>query len=369
MMRVLKWIGIVLGGLLVLGVGGITYARSAAQKRFAAHYQIDVPDLPMPFPLSESELTQLREEAAKAAEPAAAPAPTAAPAPAPAGKPAAGGAELTASATAEVSPQPAKDPLEGVDLKALAEKRALERGRHYIESRAGCAHCHGADFGGNIIVENPALGRWVGPNITRGGLTKDYTGKDWLRLVRHGVKPDGTAATMPCTDFTWFSDQEISDIGTYITSLPAVSKAAPESSMGPVFAILVLKGDFKISAEVIDHKAPRSVYPPAIKVSTELGQHLVATCTGCHGEHLSGGPIRGGDPAWVPARNLTFHESGLASWSLADFENAMRTGVRPDGSKIGEPMPIAYTQKLNSAEIESMYLYLKQQAPRPYGTY
>jgi mono/diheme cytochrome c family protein len=87
-----------------------------------------------------------------------------------------------------------------------------------------------------------------------------------------------------------------------------------------------------------------------------LGKYLGARCSGCHGAGFAGGEIVGGDPAWPHARNLTFHETGLAKWSLDDFKKALRDGVRPDGAKIDKVMPIAYTSQLKHAEIEALYV-------------
>ncbi len=218
-----------------------------------------------------------------------------------------------------------------------------------------------------MIVENPMLGRWVGPNITRGGLTKDYRPEDWVRIIRHGVKKDGTAASMPSRDYAWFSDQEVSDIAAYITSMPAITEPAPETKLGPLFAFLIAQGEIPLDAEHIDHNAKRRTHPPAITRGTELGEHLARTCAGCHGANFTGGPIPGGDPSWPPASNLTFAPSGLASWTEEDFITALREGRRPDGTAIDSAMPIAYTKNLEDAEILSIYDYLKALPPAKAG--
>jgi mono/diheme cytochrome c family protein len=349
-MRVLKWVAIVLGTLIVVLFATVTYLKSAAQARYTTKHDIAVDRIPIPLPLSDHELEELRKQRASV----------------PAFVAPQGGATDDAAPTA--APENVQgDPLAGVDLDALAKKRALARGKHYLSSRAGCPECHGKDLAGGVVVENPAMGKWVAPNITRGGVIKDYKSEDWVRIIRHGIKPDGSAATMPSRDFANFSDQEIADIATYIESLPAVDKVMPPTELGPIFSLLVVNGEIPISAEVIDHTKKRPKYPPPVgRVSLELGKHLASTCVGCHGDGLSGGPIQGGDPNWVPAKNLTFHETGLAKWSLEDFARAMKEGVRPDGSKVALPMPVAYTQQLKDAEVESLYAYLKTLS-RPYG--
>lgn len=353
-MRVLKWVGIVLGAVVVLAFSVFLYFKSAAQAKLDKTYEVKVEPIPIPYPLTDGELEALRK---KRGEERAAAVPTPAP-----------GAD-TGSADGGVAdaPEPAKavDPLEGVDLKALAKERSLERGKHYMASRAACTECHGADLGGKVVVDAPAMGTWIAPNISNGGVTKDYKPADWVRLIRHCVKPDGHPATMPCLDFTWFSDQELADIVTYIKSQPAVDRVMPKSTLGPVFSMLIATDQIKLGPEELDHTAPRAKLPPRIAPTEELGKHLATTCSGCHRTDFTGGPIVGGDPKWPPAKNLTFHESALAKWSLDDFKKAMREGIRPDGTKIDPVMPIQYTSQLKDAEIEGIYKFLQTVEKKP----
>jgi len=349
-MRVLKWVGIVLGAVVVLAIGIFLYFKSAAQAKLDQTYEVSVEPIPIPYPLTDGEVEALRKK--RGAEQAvAAPTPSA------------------DAGVAEAEPAKAVDPLEGVDLKELAKERALERGKHYMASRAACMECHGEDFGGKVVVENPVMGSWIAPNITAKGKTKDYKPVDWVRLIRHCIKPDGRPATMPCQDFTWFSDQEISDIVAYIKSRPAVDRQMPDSTLGPVLAMLIATGKIPLGAEELDHKTPREKLPPRIAATVELGKHLGATCSGCHGAGFAGGEIVGGDPAWPHARNLTFHETGLAKWSLDDFKKALREGIRPDGTKIDKVMPTPYTSQLKDAEIEALYMFLQTVEKKPQGAH
>jgi len=332
-MRVLKWIGIVLGAVVVLAFGTFLYFKSAAQARLDRTFEVKVEPIPVPYPLTAGELEELKTKRA---------------------------AEAAPSADGGVP-----DPLAGVDLTAIAKERALERGKHYLESRAGCTECHGQNLGGKVVIDNPAMGTYIAPNITKGGKTANYKPEDWVRLIRHCVKPDGRPATMPCQDFTWFSDQEIADIITFIESQPAVDKQVAASTLGPVFSMLIATEQVKMGPDGLDHTTPRAKVPPSIAPTEELGKHLGATCTGCHGADFTGGPIIGGDPKWPPAKNLTFHETALAKWTLQDFTKALREGVRPDGTKIDPVMPIAYTARLKDAEIEALYKYFQTVEKKP----
>jgi mono/diheme cytochrome c family protein len=385
MKRALKWIGIVLAALVVVLVGAIFYLKSAAAAKYEKKYDIEVQSIPIPFPLTPDEVSALRKSRAKklaATAPANAPEPAASAAPAGDAPVSPEAPAATAAAPTEAAPAgadaaptvpaaatPEVDALAGVDLNAIALERAIARGKRYMESRAGCTECHGADLGGKVILDNPVMGTWIAPNITRGGLTKNYKPEDWVKILRHGLRPDNTAATMPSLDFAYFSDQELSDLAAYIRSVPPVERVMPPTVLGPVFSLLIVKGDIPVSAEVIDHTAKRAKYPPSIAATPELGEHLAHTCRGCHGPSLAGGPIQGGDPKWPPARNLTFDETGLAKWTRMDFLQAMREGKRPDGTAIDPVMPIQYTKNLKDEEIDALYIYLKTIPKKPFGTH
>ena len=119
---------------------------------------------------------------------------------------------------------------------ALAEAQAVERGRHLVESRYACSDCHGANFGGGTMIDAFPIGTLLGPNITTGAgsRTLEYTAADWDRTVRHGVLPDGRPAIMPSTEFRNMSDQELSDIVTYIRTQPPVDATLQPPTLGPL---------------------------------------------------------------------------------------------------------------------------------------
>jgi mono/diheme cytochrome c family protein len=295
-------------------LAGYSWASSATGRILASHYTVHMADFPIPFPLSEAEVAEQG---------------------------------LTAEA-----------------VRQLAQERAIERGRHLISARYPCADCHGENFGGGVMVDAFPIGTLLGPNLTAGmgSRTLSYTAADWDRIVRHGVLPDGRPATMPAEDFRLMSDQELSDIIVYIRSLPPVNNAVPAPKLGPLGKILVATGQIRLSANVIgSHDSAHRVYPPEPEPTLEFGEHLAATCTGCHRANFAGGKIAGGDPSWAPAANLTPGASGLGPWSEADFVKAMREGIRPDGRELVPPMTflLPYTQKMTDVELRAIWLYLR----------
>ena len=257
------------------------------------------------------------------------------------------------------------------EADAMAEAQAIERGRHLLESRYACSDCHGENYGGGVMIDAFPIGTLLGPNITTGAgsRTAGYTAADWDRSVRHGVLPDGRPAVMPSVDFRNMSDQELSDIVVYLRSQPPVEGDTQRPVMGPIGKVLLATGEIPISANVLARLTDHLALPPMAEVSLDFGAHLAAPCAGCHGPALSGGPIPGGDPSWVPARNLTPSEDGMAGWSFADFERAMRDGMRPDGTPLQMPMTLAlpYTSKLTGVEMEALWMYLSSLDPLPTG--
>ena len=230
----------------------------------------------------------------------------------------------------------------------------------------GCADCHGADLGGSIIAEDPALGRLVAPNLTMGGRGAQLEARDWERAVRHGIRRDGTPLrVMPAQELTTMADDELEAIVGYIKSVPPVSTTQPPLKLGPLIRALFVAGQVKLlAAEQIDHtKAHVPHVEPA--PTANYGQYLAVGCAGCHGPGLSGGKIPGGPPGWKPAANIT--PSGIGRYSQADFIHVMRTGTRPDGSQADSLMPYRLFRNMTDVELQAIYAYLQTVPAKPYG--
>ena len=259
---------------------------------------------------------------------------------------------------AEIAELPSPD---SADAVALA--RAIERGRHLTSSFYVCTECHGDNFGGGTMIDDPAIGTILGPNLTagRGSVVLAYGPAEWDRAVRHGVAPSGLPTLMPAQDFQRMSDQELSDIVAYIRSVPPVDNEVIPVDAGPLGTVLLALGQIPFAADVVSHEAPHQALPPEAAVTAEFGQHLAGVCTGCHGANLAGGPIPGGDPSWPPARNLTPHADGLEGWTYADFTRAMIEGKRRDGSDLLMPMATIteFARNMRETELQALWAYLQ----------
>jgi mono/diheme cytochrome c family protein len=64
------------------------------------------------------------------------------------------------------------------------------------------------------------------------------------------------------------------------------------------------------------------------------------------------------------SRNLTpDKETGIGTWTLADFKKTMRTGVNPKGEVLMPPMPIGELQNLPDSDLDAIYAYLRTIKP------
>jgi len=248
------------------------------------------------------------------------------------------------------------------------DQGTIDRGRHLAVAVTMCSECHGDDFGGKVVLDEP-IGHVEAPNLTsgEGSVVRNYTDEDWVRAIRHGVDRYGRALmVMPSKDYHALSDDEVNAIVCYIRSLPPVNSVHERSWLTPLGRLLYVTGQLPVlSAEIMDHGADRDA-APAPGPTVEYGRHMAAMggCVGCHGEDLAGGPIPGGPPTWPPAANLTPDPAhGIGKWTEADFFRALREGKRPGGDTISAVMPWRYTAQLTDDDIRALWLYLRTVPP------
>ncbi|HWP12048.1 MAG TPA: cytochrome c [Ramlibacter sp.] len=247
-----------------------------------------------------------------------------------------------------------------------SDAQAVTRGKYLFESR-GCAECHGAQGGGREFVNDGGM-RLVGPNITAGGVTAAYKPEDWVRIIRHGVKPNGRPAmVMPSEDYNRYTDQDLASVVSYVRSLPPAQGGAAVIEFPVPVRVLYGFGAMPDAAAKIDHSLPPA-QPVAEAVNAQHGGYVANMCLGCHGEHLSGGKIPGGPPDWPPAANITPGEGTAMSRypSAVQFVGMLRSGKRPDGTPI-KVMPFESLSKLSDLDAQALYEYLKTVPPRKAG--
>jgi cytochrome c553 len=229
-------------------------------------------------------------------------------------------------------------------IHAAAGADAVKRGER-LAYAFGCADCHGHNLHGVFI---PDFGMWS-RNLTV--LAKTFSDADFDRVVRHGLRPDGTsvAEDMPSDAFQYMTDSDMADILAYIRSRPAQGASPPEPSYGLVERFALLFGGAKTDVMWF------SLQKPALDLGARYarGRQLAMTACGeCHTTALEGAaPPAPGQPP-----DLTL----VASYERADFMKFMHTGKAAGGRKLPMMSAVARVRisHLADADLNALYDYL-----------
>ena len=108
---------------------------------------------------------------------------------------------------------------------------------------------------------------------------------------------------------------------------------------------------------------------PVLAADPARGAYLAraADCASCHTAGPTGAPLAGGLHLNTPmgaivSSNITPDpEFGIGRYSLQQFSDAMRRGVRADGSRLYPAMPYASFARLTDADIADLFSYLQTQ--------
>lgn len=255
-------------------------------------------------------------------------------------------------------------------LVASSDPAVVARGKHLVESVGACASslCHGADLGGGHPIEMGPVMVAAAPNITSAGLGAAYADGEIGRLVKRGIKKDGRSVRfMPVQDMDWLPDSDIVAIVSYLRAAPPVDRPNQGTTIKTLGKILDRQDKFTI--DVARHIAQRPPVgaPPDPAPTPEYGSFLSGLCSGCHGEHLSGGPLPGAPPSIPTPLNLTPDASGLAGWTFEDFDKLMRQGIRKNGKTLDPFMPIESWRNFDDVEMHALWAYLSALPPAPFG--
>ena len=229
-------------------------------------------------------------------------------------------------------------------IEVPTDSAAIARGRHLLETR-GCEGCHGEGLKGEVFFDQPMLARLVAPNVVRA--IKGYSNPDLARLLRHGVRPNGTGvAVMPSSMFYHLDDADLAGLIAYLRTLPDKgSDTLPATSLRLLARVGLVMGQYKLEPVDITHDAPRTPNGPD---PAARGEYLAkSTCSECHGQQLEGSEE-------TPALSI------VAGYSQAEFARLMREGVPRDGRKLALMGDVARSRfvHFSDEEVGALYAYL-----------
>jgi|GEM_PF-173157 len=235
----------------------------------------------------------------------------------------------------------------------------LQRGEHLAKTLGGCAECHGADFGGQVMSED-AMIRLVAPNLTvgRGSAIRGFDDRDWVRAIVHGLNRENRSLlTMPAKELGRFAAEDVAAIVAFLKTVPAVDRDLGAARLKPLGHIVIgLVGAPVFSAEKVNHQQRYAQLPPPA-ATREYGRYLTTVCRGCHGEDLRGGIVI--HPGAPPSSDLS--QAGTGNFSFDAFERALRQGQGRDGRTLDAAMPWRAMKDLTAEELRALWLGLSQE--------
>jgi len=271
-------------------------------------------------------------------------------------------------------------PVKELEIAASSDPAVIERGRYLVQGPAHCADCHGARSPSGEPPESTAplsggfefhlpVGVFRAPNITSdaGSGIGRYSDADLARILRYGVRPNGSAV-LPFMPFAELADDDLTAVISYLRTTKPVQHQVPAHELNVLGNI--------VRAWVIEPVGPKNT--PAKRapqgVELENGRYLahhVANCVSCHtrmdlrtGELV--GPLFGGGaehPALSGAKktyvspNLTPDPrwGWIEGWDEGAFAARLTSGAGREGS----PMPWSAFKGLSNDDARAIYLYLR----------
>jgi mono/diheme cytochrome c family protein len=239
------------------------------------------------------------------------------------------------------------------DFTVSYDAESVSKGKR-LATLYGCFNsCHGDRMQGLKLFDEPGIARIVAPNITR--IVHEYTDAELERLIRHGVKRDGTSTwIMPSQMFARMSDEDLASVIAFVRTAPVLDGLGRDVTMRPLGRIGIVTGKFNPLASKIDHDLPHAAKTDKSD-PLAFGEYLVKTsCTECHGQNLEG-------DAFLKAPSLVV----LSGYSEAAFRHLMKTGLGIGERKLGLMTEVSMTRypQLTDEEFDAMSTWLR----RTYG--
>lgn len=233
-------------------------------------------------------------------------------------------------------------------LTLPTDPASIVEGRRLATLRGCFGGCHGTTIEGEVFADEPGFGRIVAPNLSTA--VRDMTDADLERVIRHGVRRNGTAVfTMPSEMFHFLDDADLAAIIAFLRSEPLLPGPDYEFSPQRLARYEIATGAWPPQPAIIEMLDPPS--PRGLPGSLEHGRYLALTvCSECHGIDLRGRP--GGPPDLRVA----------AAYTAEQFATLMRTGRPPGGRDLGLMRSVALSRFsfFKDEEITTLYRYLTQ---------
>jgi mono/diheme cytochrome c family protein len=221
-----------------------------------------------------------------------------------------------------------------------------------LASAVGCRGCHGPNGNGNLLADIPNVAHVAAPALAP--IVARYSDTELARLIRHGIKRDGTGVfVMPIDGHAQIADEDLARIIGWLRTLkPSAADRKDTLGFRPIGRFAILTGGIKPEVR-------ESTVAPA-KRPADTGRYIAeAVCGGCHSVHQK--RTAHDDSRPVPA----LAEAGPA-YDPAAFRKLIRTGVGLSPRDLGLMARVAKgdLSHLTDAEIDAVHAYLKGEAAK-----
>lgn len=217
----------------------------------------------------------------------------------------------------------------------------------------GCRGCHGPNSEGSVWSDPP----WFVATVAPPGIARkiaNYSDAELLRLIRHGIRKDGTSLfVMPTVSHRFIADDDAAKVIAWLRTLKPTAKDVTQAmAYGPVGRFGLLTGKFSPSYQA--NKVAEQARP------ANVGRYYYdAVCSECH--NINETKIAPDGGATTPALGPM-----AAAYSPEAFSKLMRTGVGMSNRDLGLMKTIALDSgsALTDAEIAALQGYLKGEAAK-----
>lgn len=217
----------------------------------------------------------------------------------------------------------------------------------------GCYHgCHGKDAEGSKWIDEPGISLQTAPNLTQ--LLPTYTDAELVRLLRYGVRRDGTTAIgMPSYMFYHLDAADLASVIAFMRTLSPREGLPQKRKFYWRARWEFVTGKWPTSVTDVDRRRARTGDLPRT-TPFERGRYIaMITCPECHGPDLEGYP--GDTPPLLIAKTYSFEE----------FTALMRQGIGKGGRDLGLMSKIGSirTPTLTDEEVADLYAFLQARVP------
>ena len=184
-----------------------------------------------------------------------------------------------------------------------------------------------------------------------------YSDSELARLIRFGVKRDGTSA-LGMISYTFYplSDSDLSNIVAHLRRQPPQPAVTGHRTLTLTARIELALGRWQLAADQVDATRPRWGELPRT-TAFERGRYLASiTCSECHGVDFRGNEFE--DNTYDGGPSLAV----IAMYAREEFRRLLRTGAALGGRELGEMGWVARNAFVHfkDQEIDDLHTFLRE---------